>query len=159
MSVMSEWLRTYQPAAVPGVTDSIGNTPEPRRTGQLASGHMLSDTPPGGDPNDPGRTDRHSWNQVTMPRPLAVVQTVYGESAPLGSSIQDHQGRAVLGLMDQAAAANPAPCSQLRSEPSASPHMHGPDHPAPSGTGERFGTTPMRPGGNACLPSAIGGQR
>lgn len=159
MTIMREWLQTGQPAPVPGIaSEDPSNRPMPRKPGQAASGHPLSDTPPGGDPNDPGRVDRHLWQQVTRPAAFADLATVSG-SGPLASSIECHQGKATLQRLDQATAANPSLAPQLGSRaPSGNPVRPG-AHQAPSGQGETFGTTPMRNPGSAYQSSAIGGQR
>src|ERR1700722_6224490 len=128
MSIMSEWISAHgQPQPVSGVTESPGNHPAPRRPDQLASGHPVSAEP---------YSTRADY-QVTAPRSLAVVQTSYGESAALASSIEQHQGRVVLGLMDQSGAANASLTSQLSAPPSGQPHMSGgADRTAPSGHGQ-----------------------
>lgn len=160
MAIMSDWLRTHQPQPVSGVTDSPGNHPAPRMPGQLASGHAVTDSPPGGDPHDPGRVDVHDWNQCISPTPFAVIQTQYGQQGALASSIEANQGRVALGLLELCEAANPTLTSQLAAPPSGNPHLSGGmDRTAPSGHGERFAQSAPRNPGMAYQSSAIGGQR
>lgn len=153
---MRDWFSGHgQPAPVPGVTDSLSNSPAPRRTGQLASGHALTDSPPGGDPHDPGRVDVHDWNQTLSPRPLASLCTVNGDG-PIASSIHQHQhqGRATVQVLDQATAANPTLGPQLGSRaPSGNPNRPA-DHTTPSGM-DQAARTP----GPAYLGDARYGQR
>lgn len=156
--VMSAWLRARQPAPVPGVTESPSNHPGPRTPGQLASGHPVTDSPPGGDPFDPGRVDVHLWQQVTAPARFAALATVSGADGALASSIGQHQGRVVLGMMDQRSAANPSLTSQLAAPPSGNPRRPV-SHGAPSGHGEAPGVTPARDPGPAYRTTAMGGQR
>jgi hypothetical protein len=159
VTIMQNWLRTGQPQPVPGVVDSLSNTPEPRRTGQVATGHPVTSEPPGGDRFDPGRVDVHDWNQQIAPTRFASLATVSGEQGALASSIACHQGRAVLGLTDESGAANATLTTQLgRNAPDPLTPQRQPS-PAPTGLGQQFGTTPERPGGMAYLPGAMGGQR
>lgn len=140
-SIMSAWLAQHQPRPVPGVTDSLSNSPGARSASQLASGHPVTSTTEG----------VRDWNQQITPRPLAMLRTLSGPETALGSSIRQHQGKAVLGLQDQSAAANPSLCSQLGPRaPSHNPHMSASiaDHCAPSGHGQS-GATPARPSGPA----------
>lgn len=159
MSIVSDWISGHgQPAPVPGVTDSPGNHPMPRRADQLASGHPVTDSPPGGDPHDPGRVDRHDWNQAIRPARFASLATVSGCEGALASSIAMHQGRATLGFVDERSAASPSLTSQLAAPPTGDPRQPAPRQ-APSGHGETPGRTPMRPGGMAYRPGAMGLQR
>lgn len=95
--------------------------------------------------------------QTRAPSPLAGLVTAHGDPAcqPLASSIQMHQGHATVQVMDQAEAASATLGPQLGNrEPSGHPSLAGgPFHPAPSGHGETFGTTPHREGtGLAATP-------
>jgi hypothetical protein len=156
---MREWIATGQPMPVGHPSghsdDSPGNSPVARKPGQIASGHPVTDAPPGGDPHDPGRVDRHLWQQPAelRPRPLAVVQSCYGEQNPLGSSIAEHQGRASLGMLDYREAANPTLTSQLAAPATGNPEMAaGSAREAPSGHGQAPGVTPRRTPGQAYMP-------
>ena len=122
-------------AALPGhAADSPGNAAGPapgrymeRPAGWAAVGH----------PTEQSRdiTVMHQQQNRT-PRPGASLATVYGAEGPLGSSIQQHQGRAQVEVLDQVAAANPTLAGQLGPRaPSGIPGQPG-DHIAPSTTGE-----------------------
>ena len=161
-SIMPEWGNTRETMPVPGTQrDAPGNTPSARVRSQLASGHHVSRTTPGGDRFDPSHYDVHDWNQVLTVSPLATVQSDYGGTyaagggcGALASSIEMHQGKAVLGLQDMSQAANASFTSQLRAAPSHDPAQYArPAHQAPSGYGET-GSTPVRPGGLPYLPAA-----
>ncbi len=146
--IMEQWFSTNQPSPVPGVTDSLSNSPSARIRSQLASGHPVTGTPQG------VRDD----NQVTRPAAFAGLCTAEG-SGPLASAIQAMQGRARLQQLDEATVSNASLDGQLRAAPSGNPHVtQGPPRIAPSGVGQT-GATPQRPPGPAYLPSAIGGQR
>lgn len=117
--------------ALPGhAADSPGNT--------FVAPGRFTETPGGwsavGHPAEQsqGVTVMHDQQNRT-PRPGASLATVYGAEGPLGSSIQQHQGRAQVEVLDQVAAANPGLRSQLGPRyPSGIPGQPA-DHIAPTG--------------------------
>ena len=161
-AIMREWFRTFEPAPVPARSATRRVTARPPGPPDSSRPGTRSRPPRRGDPHDPGHMDRHMWRQAITPSPLAMLRTLSGPETALGSSIREHQGRAVLGLQDESAAANPSLTSQLRAAPSANPHMSASiaDHCAPSGTGQS-GATPARPSGPAAyhVDQQVYGQR
>lgn len=82
-----------------------------------------------------------------IPTPGADLATVYGNDGPIASSIREHQGRARVVVMDQAAAANPGLASQLGVNYPGGIAPQPADHTAPSTVGAQFRESPQRPGG------------
>jgi hypothetical protein len=150
---MNDWASAYQPMPVRREGESPGNSPRPRRAGQLAPGHEVTAEPPMGDPHDAAHVDVHLWQQ---PYPIVsggvTVATVAGQG-PLASSILSHQGHATVQVIDAAGAASPHLRGQLAAPPEGVHGMpHRTDRTAPSTPGVEAFETPRRPGGPASLP-------
>lgn len=138
--------------------EAPGSNPPPRRMGDLAQGHPVSDSTPSGDRFDPGHVDTHMWLQPpTQTREFPVIRplTPQGPFQTLGSSMTEQQDMHTVALTqwDAAAAAQSGP---RPGNPSGNPAVRvNPDHQmnsAPSGIGQHFRQNGDRPAGNPYLP-------
>lgn len=86
--------------------------------------------------------------QALTPMPAASLATVYGNEGPIASSIQQHQGRAQVQVLDQVAAANPTLAPQLgprAPQGAAGMESRGGDRIAPTSATEVRGEHPALP--------------
>lgn len=143
--------------ALPGhQREAPGSNPPPRRQGEIAQGHPVSNTTPDGDRFDPGHVDVHLWQQPPKePRNFPVITPIIPhDGQALGSSIWENAAihHVNVQYLDAAGASQVKP---LPGHPTGSPAEAATAdqqfRTAPSGTGQQFRENGQRPAGNAYL--------